>query len=197
MSVYLYGEQGARLQKQETLPAEYTEEELLGLAVQLRQAADDQRRWDADIRLLAADGAVPEAEAIQQFLSHGESYAAMRQRGCCWHRMPLYPEDPGRGLEGGLYERTETERDGDSGWFFASGTEEPGYLDDYHHLALVPVGIVWQQFDPDIFRYLDSPAGTRLMRVSEDRFEPDQPGPGDLCCPAVSGRSQRRSDTRR
>ena len=47
VSVYLYGEQGARLQKQETLPAEYTEEELLGLAVQLRQAADDQRRWDA------------------------------------------------------------------------------------------------------------------------------------------------------
>ena len=80
VSVYLYGEQGARLQKQETLPAEYTEEELLGLAVQLRQAADDQRRWDADIRLLAADGAVPEAEAIQQFQSHGESYAAMRQR---------------------------------------------------------------------------------------------------------------------
>ena len=80
VSVYLYGEQGTRLQKQETLPAEYTEEELLGLAVQLRQAADDQRRWDADIRLLAADGAVPEAEAIQQFLSHGESYAAMRQR---------------------------------------------------------------------------------------------------------------------
>lgn len=80
VSVYLYGEQGARLQKQETLPAEYTEEELLGLAVQLRQAADDQQRWDADIRLLAADGAVPEAEAIQQFQSHGESYAAMRQR---------------------------------------------------------------------------------------------------------------------
>ena len=41
VSVYLYGEQGARLQKQETLPAEYTEEELLGLAVQLRQAADE------------------------------------------------------------------------------------------------------------------------------------------------------------
>ena len=76
VSVYLYGEQGARLQKQETLPAEYTEEELLGLAVQLRQAADDQRRWDADIRLLAADGAVPEAEAIQQFLGHGFFFQA-------------------------------------------------------------------------------------------------------------------------
>ncbi|MEI3580897.1 MAG: hypothetical protein V8Q30_13435 [Acutalibacteraceae bacterium] len=84
MSVYLYGEQGARLQKQETLPAEYTEEELLGLAVQLRQAADYQRRWDADIRLLAADGSCSGGEAIQQFLSHGESYAAIRQR-----RMPL------------------------------------------------------------------------------------------------------------
>lgn len=176
VSVYLYGEQGARLQKQETLPAEYTEEELLGLAVQLRQAADDQRRWDADIRLLAADGAVPEAEAIQQFQSHGESYAAMRQRRMLLAQNAIVSRKIlDEGWNVGYMERTETDRDGDSGWFFASGTEEPGYLDDYHHLALVPVGIVWQQFDPDIFRYLDSPAGTRLMRVSEDRFEPDQP----------------------
>ena len=176
MSVYLYGEQGARLQKQETLPAEYTEEELLGLAVQLRQAADDQRRWDADIRLLAADRAVPEAEAIQQFQSHGESYTAMRQRRMLLAQNAIVSRKIlDEGWKVGYMERTETDRDGDSGWFFASGTEEPGYLDDYHHLALVPVGIVWQQFDPDIFRYLDSPAGTRLMRVSEDRFEPDQP----------------------
>ena len=176
VSVYLYGEQGARLQKQETLPAEYAEEELLGLAVQLRQAADDQRRWDADIRLLAADGAVPEAEAIQQFQSHGESYAAMRQRRMLLAQNAIVSRKIlDEGWKVGYMERTETDRDGDSGWFFASGTEEPGYLADYHHLALVPVGIVWQQFDPDIFRYLDSPAGTRLMRVSEDRFEPDQP----------------------
>ena len=161
VSVYLYGEQGARLQKQETLPAEYTEEELLGLAVQLRQAAD---------------GAVPEAEAIQQFLRLGESYAAMRQRRMLLAQNAIVSRKIlDEGWKVGYMERTETDRDGDSGWFFASGTEEPGYLDDYHHLALVPVGIVWQQFDPDIFRYLDSPAGTRLIRVSEDRFEPDQP----------------------
>ena len=144
--------------------------------MQLRQAADDQRRWDADIRLLAADGAVPEAEEIQQFLRHGESYAAMRQRRMLLAQNAIVSRKIlDEGWKVGYMERTETDRDGDSGWFFASGTEEPGYLDDYHHLALVPVGIVWQQFDPDIFRYLDSPAGTRLMRVSEDRFEPDQP----------------------
>ena len=139
VSVYLYGEQGARLQKQESLPAEYAEE-------------------------------------IQQFLSHGESYAAMRQRRMLLAQNAIVSRKIlDEGWKVGYMERTETDRDGDSGWFFASGTEEPGYLDDYRHLALVPVGIVWQQFDPDIFRYLDSPAGTRLMRVSEDRFEPDQP----------------------
>ena len=121
-------------------------------------------------------GGALEAEAIQQFQSHGESYAAMRQRRILLAQNAIVSRKIlDEGWKVGYMERTETDRDGDSGWFFASGTEEPGYLDDYHHLALVPVGIVWQQFDPDIFRYLDSPAGTRLMRVSEDRFEPDQP----------------------
>lgn len=61
-----------------------------------------------------------------------------------------------------------------AGGFFASGTEEEGYLDDYHNIQLLPVGLVWQRLDPDIFIYLDRPVGIRLIRVSSDQFEVDR-----------------------
>ncbi len=36
------------------------------------------------------------------------------------------------------------------------------------------LGAVCQQLDSDIFKYIDMPAGTRLIRISPDAFEADK-----------------------
>ena len=55
-----------------------------------------------------------------------------------------------------------------------SYNDVPAYLDDCHNIQLLPVGVVWQQLDRDIFAYIDRPVGTRLIRTSPDQFEVDR-----------------------
>ena len=50
------------------------------------------------------------------------------------------------GWKVGYMERVEPHDAEDSGWFFASGTEDQGYLDDCHNIQLLPVGVVWQHW---------------------------------------------------
>ena len=39
---------------------------------------------------------------------------------------------------------------------------------------LLVVGMVWQQLDRDIFKYIDMPVGTKLIRISSNEFEIDK-----------------------
>ena len=48
------------------------------------------------------------------------------------------------------------------------------YLSDSKNLMLLAVGMVWQRLDGDIFKYIDMPAGTKLIRISSDEFEIDK-----------------------
>ncbi len=172
--VFLYSEQGKQFLKQVTVPVEAAEQELMELAVLLRREADGKRLWDADIETMNTDVDVS-SDAVAEFQSRQESYTAMRNRrmllsqNACVSKKILE-----EGWKVGYMERNEPYNDQDSGWFFASGTEEEGYLDDYHNIQLLPVGLVWQRLDPDIFIYLDRPVGTRLIRVSSDQFEVDR-----------------------
>ena len=43
-----------------------------------------------------------------------------------------------------------------------------------HKIFYSLVGNVWQQLDPDIFKYIDMPVGTRLIRISPEAFEIDE-----------------------
>ena len=172
--VFLYGEQGKKFLKQETVPVEAAEPELLELAVLLRREADDKMLWDADIETLNTDDAPPPG-AVAEFQSRQGAYAAMRDRRMLLGKRAMVSrkileED----WKVGYMERLEPHGDGDSGWFFASGTEEQGYLDDYRNIQLLPVGMVWQQLDRDIFTYIDRPVGTRLIRTAPDQFEEDR-----------------------
>lgn len=171
--VFLYGERGSKFLKRVTASVEATEEELLELAVLLRRGADDNRIWDADIETLNTDAA-PSPEAVAEFQSRQENYTAMRNRRILLHQSAYVSNKIlEEGWKVGYMERSEPCRDHDSGCFFASGTEEEGYLDDSRNIQFLPVGMVWQRLDPDIFLYLDRPVGTRLIRTAPDRFEID------------------------
>lgn len=79
------------------------------------------------------------------------------------------------GWKVGYMERNKSrDSEKDSGWFFACGNEDNEYLSNAENLMLLPVGAVWQRFDRDIFKYIDMPVGTRLIRVSPNEFEEDK-----------------------
>lgn len=172
--VFLYGEQGKKFLKQVTVPVEVTEQELLELAVLLRREADDKRLWDADIEALNTDD-VPTPDIVAEFRSRQGAYTAMRDRRILLDKRAMVSKKIlDEGWKVGYMERVEPHDAEDSGWFFASGTEDQGYLDDCHNIQLLPVGVVWQQLDRDIFAYIDRPVGTRLIRTSPDQFDVDR-----------------------
>ena len=42
--------------------------------------------------------------------------------------------------------------------------EDDEYLSDPKNLMLLVVGMVWQRLNRDIFKYIDMPVGTKLIR---------------------------------
>ena len=139
--VFLYGEQGKKFLKQVTVPVEVTEQELLELAVLLRREADDKRLWDADIEALNTDDVPTPRHCGGVSKPTGSLHC---------HARPAYPAGQAghgskkildEGWKVGYMERVEPHDAEDSGWFFASGTEDQGYLDDCHNIQLLPVGV--------------------------------------------------------
>lgn len=51
--------------------------------------------------------------------------------------------------------------------------EDDEYLSDPKNLMLFVVGMVWQRLNRDIFKYIDMPVGTKLIRISSNEFEID------------------------
>ena len=51
--------------------------------------------------------------------------------------------------------------------------EDDEYLSDPKNLMLLVVGMVWQRLNRDIFKYIDMPVGTKLIRISSNEFETD------------------------
>ena len=51
--------------------------------------------------------------------------------------------------------------------------EDDEDLSDPKNLMLLVVGMVWQRLNRDIFKYIDMPVGTKLIRISSNEFEID------------------------
>ena len=93
----------------------------------------------------------PTPDIVAEFRSRQGAYTAMRDRRILLDKRAMVSKkNSGRGLESGIHGAGGAHDAEDSGWFFASGTEDQGYLDDCHNIQLLPVGVVWQQLDRDI-----------------------------------------------
>ena len=78
--IYVYGDQGRSIRQEiKDLYFDVTEEEMLKLAVQLRNAADDKRVWDAAIREIDTD-TEPERDEVEKFVSNKKYYEETRRR---------------------------------------------------------------------------------------------------------------------
>lgn len=174
VEIYLYDENGKKLIKRGYTHISANETELLTLAAILKNQADDQRIWGADIESINTDIEISNT-VLNEFKGCQQDYAAMKNRRNILNLTAYVSKKiTEEGWKIGYMERNEPCNEEDSGWFFASGTEEEDYFSDCKNIELVCVGTVWQQLDSDIFPHIDMPIGAKLIRISEDKFEIDK-----------------------
>lgn len=172
--VYLYGEKGKKFVKMEKEYLDIDKTDMLKLAAVLTYQADDKKIWDGNIDNIHVDTEITDDE-LREFSDREKNHAVMKNRmNICNLSAVVSKKIIEEGWKVGYMERNEPHDKDDSGWFFASGNEDDEYLSDPKNLMLLVVGMVWQQLDRDIFKYIDMPVGTKLIRVSTNEFEIDK-----------------------
>ena len=174
VQVYLYGEKGKNLVKMEKEYLDIDKMAMLKLAAVLTCQADDKKIWNGNIDNIHVDTEITDDE-LREFSDREKNHAVMKNRmSICNLSAVVSKKIIEEGWKVGYMERDEPHDKDDSGWFFASGNEDNDYLSDPKNLMLLVVGMVWQRLDRDIFKYIDMPVGTKLIRVSSNEFEIDK-----------------------
>lgn len=144
------------------------------MAVILRNEADDNTIWGADIESINTDMEVND-EKINEFKENKKNYNAIKNKKIILNlKSYVSKKITEEGWKVGYMERDEPFNAEDSGWSFFAGNEDDEYMSDDRNIELISVGNVWQQFDSDIFKYIDMPIGTKLIRISSEAFEVDK-----------------------
>lgn len=172
--VYIYDEKGKKLIQEVHTYLDVNETDLFELAVILKNAADDNNIWGAGIESINTDIMVND-EKINEFKENKNHYSAIKNKKIILSLKSYVSKKITKGgWKVGYMERNEPFHEGDSGWSFLAGNENDKYLSDHRNIDLISVGTVWQQFDSDIFKYIDMPIGTKLIRISPETFEIDK-----------------------
>lgn len=172
--VYLYGENGKKLVKEVNTHLDANEKELFELAVILKNEADNKNIWGAGIESIHTDIEIND-EKIKEFKENKKNYDAIKNKKMILNLTSYVSKKiTEEGWKVGYMERNKPYNEQDSGWSFFAGNEDDKYLSDVKNIELIRVGNVWQQFDSDIFKYIDMPIGTKLIRISSEAFEIDK-----------------------
>lgn len=171
--IFVYGEQGKSIVQKINTYVEVEEEDILCLAVLLKNEADDMRIWDTNIEKINSD-LPPDTDMINEFISNAHYYDDIRERKnllgkIAYVSKKLLDED----WKIGYMCREEAVDENDSGWSFLAGNEEDEYVEDYRNIQLMSIHEV-MQYDSVIWKYITSPVGTKLIRISSDEFEMDK-----------------------
>jgi len=174
VQLYLYDEQGKKLVKIVKDHLDIHKTDILKLALILTREADDKKIWDGNIETIYVNIEITDDE-LNEFIGRQKHYAVTKNRmNICNLAAVVSKKIIEEGWKVGYMERNKPHDKDDSGWFFAFGNEDDKYLSDSKNLSLIAVGMVWQRLDRDIFRYIDMPVGTKLIRISPNEFEIDK-----------------------
>lgn len=174
VQLFIYDEQGKKLIKNVKEYIEADKTDIFRLAAALTREADDKKIWDRDIESIKTDVEITDDE-LNVFSSNQENYAVTKNRMNICNRFAVVSKKiTDEGWKVGYMERNAPRDEDDSGWFFASGNEEDEYLSNPQNLMLIMVGMIWQRLDRDIFKYIDMPIGSKLIRISPEEFEIDK-----------------------
>lgn len=84
------------------------------------------------------------------------------------------------GWKVGYMTREKAMNENDSGWSFMAGNEDDEYVNDYRNIKLLSIAEVCQ-LDSDVWKHVDNPVGTALIRISSDAFETDHNDKAIVC----------------
>lgn len=175
LAIYVYGDRGHSEPVHVERALDVTEQELLSLAVVLRDNADAKMIWDADIRKIDTE-CEPDARAIGDFVENADAYKKVIERKLLMGKTVIVSKKvrtEGWKIGYGLRDEPTSERD--SGWFFSVGDESDEYINNTANLELWAVQSA-VMYDEALREFIDAPYGTAIVRVSSDKFEPDAPG---------------------
>ena len=176
MSIYLFDNKGKDLKKEVRTILDADGDELLRLAVCLRLAADEKRVWDTAIDELESEYE-PDTEAVSEFVKLREYCEPSIRRKALMSQLCVVSKKVSRdGWKVGFMLREEPGDDEDSGWQFFAGDEDDEFTKNIENLELCPVYSI-TGIDPALISYIESPAGTRLVRISPEEFEEDRDQP--------------------
>lgn len=171
---YFYDDKGKKLVKEVHTHLDVKETELFELAVILKNEADEHKIWGADIEQINTEIEISD-DKINEFKENKKYYSVIRNRKMILNQTAFVSKKiTEEGWKVGYMERNKPCNEKDSGWFFLAGNEGDNYLKDVGNIELINVGAVWQMLDSDIFKYIDSPIGSKLIRISSEAFEADQ-----------------------
>ena len=170
--LYLYDDGGKHLAKEIPVTLDISDEDLLALAVILRNNADENNIWNADVESILTD-ADPTEDEVRTFLDHRQYCEPSINRKRLMSKYAFVSkriiED---GWKVGYMRRSEATEDEDSGWEFYSGDEDDEYLNDDENCVCYPVHVI-VSIDPVLMEYIETPAEVSFVRVSSDAFEED------------------------
>lgn len=171
--IYVYGEQGKNVVQRVQTNLDVTTDEVLELAIIFKNKADELKIWDENIENIETD-THPDNDQINDFLSHAHYYDDMKaRRQMLGQAAYVSKKIIDEGCKIGYMCRDEAVREHDSGWAFMAGDEDEEYVENSKNIQLMSIHQV-VQIDNLVWKYINSPVGTRLVRVSDDEFEPDE-----------------------
>lgn len=170
--IYVYDESGRSLIKEIKAYVEASEEDIFTFAVLLRNVLDDNKIWDANIDSIDTN-VILSTDMINEFKNNKQYYEPMINRRKLLGMMSYVSKKVvDEGWKVGYMTREEALNENDSGWSFMAGNEDDEYMADYTNIKLLSIGQVCQ-LDSDVWKHIDNPVGTRLIRISSDEFEID------------------------
>lgn len=173
VAIYIYGDKGKKLIKEVNSFIDVEESELFKLAVMLKNEADDKRLWDTSIDRINTDIEVNQ-EQIERFKESEEDMIEIKNRFDILHKMAYVSNKIIQdGWKVGFMYREEAVNEDDSGWAFMAGNEDDEYASNSKNITLLSLEQVYQ-LDPDIWKYIYEPIGTKLIRISSNEFEIDK-----------------------
>ena len=170
--IYVYGDCGKTINQRLKTCIEASEEDLLKLAVVLRNEADDKKIWDENIEKINTD-VEPDAAQMDKYILEANLYTDMRARKLMLGQVAYVSKKiMDEGWKIGYMCRDEAINENDSGWCFMAGNEEDDYMNDYQNIMVMNINEVIK-YDNVIWTYINNPVGTSLIRISSDEFEID------------------------
>lgn len=171
--VYIYGNRGNDIIKEISTSIDVSNDDIFKFAVLLKSEADDNSIWDESIDKIGIDVEINNEKMCEfrDLLNYMEP--TVRRKNLLDKMAFLSKKVLDDGFRVGYMYRDDAMNENDSGWTFMAGNEADDYVNDHNNIALVSVHDVYL-LDSDIWKYIDNPIGTKLIRISSNEFEVDK-----------------------